>query len=322
MGSRFEAAALAVGVCLSAGAAAAHGVAGKRFFPATLATDDPFVAEELSLPTVSTLRKNPSEESPFPTRETEFSFDYAKRITPDLGFEIGQAFRHVAPQGGDTQIGFGNLELGLKYQFWKSAEHETILSAGVGFEIGGTGTSRVGAERFNNFSPSLFFGKGMGDLPDSLPWLKPVAITGVIGPSIPLRSSSNRYGVDEETGEPAVDVERHPNTFRYGFALEYSLPYLQASVRDVGLGAPFDRLVPLVEFAFETPLDRGQGGKTVGTINPGVIWYGQKIQLGLEAIIPVNTRSGRDVGALFQLHFYLDDIFPESIGKPIFGASR
>ena len=26
----------------------AHGFAGKRFFPATLATDDPFVADELS----------------------------------------------------------------------------------------------------------------------------------------------------------------------------------------------------------------------------------------------------------------------------------
>jgi hypothetical protein len=28
-----------------------HGFAGSRFFPATLSTDDPFVADELSLPT-------------------------------------------------------------------------------------------------------------------------------------------------------------------------------------------------------------------------------------------------------------------------------
>ena len=34
-------------------AAQAHGFAGKRFFPATLATEDPFVADELSLPTIS-----------------------------------------------------------------------------------------------------------------------------------------------------------------------------------------------------------------------------------------------------------------------------
>jgi hypothetical protein len=313
-----RAAALAMAGCALAGAATAHGVAGKRFFPATLATDDPFVAEELSLPTIATLRRNPSEESPSATRETEFSFDYAKRITPDLGFSVGQAFRHVAPKSGDSEIGFGNLEAQLKYQFFTSAEHETILSAGVGFEFGGTGTQRVGADRFNTLSPSVFFGKGMGDLPDSLPWLKPIAITGVLGPSIPLRSTSNTYDVDPDTGIITKGEQLHPNTFRYGFALEYSLPYLQASVRDIGLGAPFDRLVPIVEFAFETPLDRGEGGKTTGTINPGVIWYGQSVQLGLEAIIPVNTRSGRDVGAIFQLHFYLDDLFPNSIGRPIF----
>ena len=32
-----------------------HGFAGKRFFPATLSTDDPFVADELSLPTISSI---------------------------------------------------------------------------------------------------------------------------------------------------------------------------------------------------------------------------------------------------------------------------
>jgi hypothetical protein len=50
-------AAITLGVLASALLASnafAHGVAGKRFFPATLATDDPFVADELSLPTVST----------------------------------------------------------------------------------------------------------------------------------------------------------------------------------------------------------------------------------------------------------------------------
>ena len=38
---------------LASESAAAHGFAGKRFFPATISTDDPFVADELSLPTVS-----------------------------------------------------------------------------------------------------------------------------------------------------------------------------------------------------------------------------------------------------------------------------
>ena len=36
----------------------AHGYAGKRFFPATITTDDPFVADELSLPTVLYIKNN------------------------------------------------------------------------------------------------------------------------------------------------------------------------------------------------------------------------------------------------------------------------
>jgi len=38
---------------LSASSALADGFAGDRFFPATILTDDPFVADEMSLPTVT-----------------------------------------------------------------------------------------------------------------------------------------------------------------------------------------------------------------------------------------------------------------------------
>ena len=35
-----------------------HGFAGARFFPATIATGDPFVADELALPTVAFFKDN------------------------------------------------------------------------------------------------------------------------------------------------------------------------------------------------------------------------------------------------------------------------
>jgi hypothetical protein len=88
------------------------------------------------------------------------------------------------------------------------------------------------------------------------------------------------------------------------------------------LRAPFDRLIPLVEIALETPLDRGQGGQTTGTINPGLIWSGKYFQVGAEAIIPVNSRTGSDFGFIAQLHFYLDDLFPHSLGRPLFGGKK
>ncbi len=41
---------------LISAAVLAHGIAGDRFFPVTLAIDDPFVADELSLPTIAILK--------------------------------------------------------------------------------------------------------------------------------------------------------------------------------------------------------------------------------------------------------------------------
>ena len=80
-----------------------HGFARARFFPATLTTEDPFVADELSLPTISTIR-TPEDGG---TRETEFSADIAKRITPNFGLEIGEAFAVLNPDEGKTVNGFG-----------------------------------------------------------------------------------------------------------------------------------------------------------------------------------------------------------------------
>jgi hypothetical protein len=107
-----------------------------------------------------------------------------------------------------------------------------------------------------------------------------------------------------------------------GFAFEYSLIYLQNQIKDIGLRAPFDRLIPLVEVAIDDPLNRGQSGLITGTVNPGIIWSGKYVQVGAEAIIPINSRSGNDVGFIAQLHFYLDDLFPYSIGRPLFGGNK
>jgi len=128
--------------------------------------------------------------------------------------------------------------------------------------------------------------------------------------------------LNDATGEREIEIERHPNVLQWGFALEYSLIYLQEQVKDIGLSSPFDRLIPLVEFPFETPLNRGQEGQTTGTINPGLIWSGKYFQVGAEAVIPVNSRTGSNVGFIAQLHFYLDDLFPKTLGGPVFGQRQ
>jgi len=295
-----------------------HGFAGARFFPATLSTDDPFVSDELSLPTVSTIR-TPDDGG---TLETEISVDISKRITPDFAIEIGDSFTVLNPKEGRATNGFSNLELGGKYQILKNGEHETIVSIGLGVEIGGTGGRSVGADSFSTWTPGIFFGKGFGDLPTAGRFLKPFALTGQLGVAIPTSASTRTVTLDVQTGERDVDVEHHPDVLEWGFALEYSLIYLQSQVQDIGLREPFNRLIPLVEFALETPLNRGEEGETTGTINPGVIWAGKYFQVGVEAVVPVNERTGHNVGVIAQLHFFVDDLFPHSLGRPLFGGNE
>jgi hypothetical protein len=310
----------------------AHGTAGKRFFPTTLKIDDPFVSDELSF--LFSYIKGPGEVEESPTKFTTITGEYSKRITPSLGLSIGGEFRHLNPDEGTTENGFGNLELGAKYQLFTSAPHEALLSIGLEAEIGGTGSRSVGADSFSIISPGFLYGKGFGDLPESLSWLKPLAITGVFGVNIPTRSKNvathvheaNGEHADEANGEQmngnAVEIEReveyNPVTLSWGFTVQYSLQYLQAYVKDVGLGAPFDRMIFLVELPLETCLNRGCGGRTFGTVNPGLVWFGKYLQLGLEASIPINDRSGKNVGVQGLVHFFIDDLFPQSLGRPIF----
>jgi hypothetical protein len=300
------------------GRAYGHGFAGARFFPATLSTDDPFVSDELSLPTVSTIR-TPEDGG---TRETDVSVDISKRITPNFAIEIGDTFTALNPQDGPAVNGFGNLELSGKYQLLKNGVHEAIVSIGLGVEVGGTGSRSVGADSFSTWTPAIFFGKGFGDLSAELSFLKPFALTGQLGIAIPTSASTRSVTVDAQTGERETEIERNPDVLEWGFALEYSLIYLQSQVRDIGLRAPFDRLIPLVEFALESPLNRGAQGQTTGTINPGIIWAGKYFQVGVEAVVPINERTGNNVGVIAQLHFFVDDLFPHSLGRPLFGGNK
>ena len=301
-----------IGTLALADRAFAHGFAGKRFFPATVVTDDPFVADELSLPTISS-RKVAGEGDEPSARETDVSIDVSKRLTENFGFGIGGTYKAVKPDGGETQRGFDNLEASVKYKFYQNDEHEALLSIGIDADIGGSGAKRVGAESFSTFTPTLFFGKGFGDLPPEMRYLRPLAVTGLVGVGIPSRASSTTVSDEGDTL-----TERHPHTLEWGFAIEYSVPYLQSFVKDVGLREPFNRMIPVVEFSMSTALDRGASG-TTGTVNPGIIWAGQYVQLALEAVIPLNSRSGSGVGWIAQLHFFLDDMFPASIGRPLIG---
>jgi hypothetical protein len=289
--------------------AEAHGLIGKRFFPATLATDDPFVADELSLPTISYLKLRGTPDAP-PTKQIDLSGELSKRLSRDLGISLGGTFTMLAPDEGSSVSGFDNLEVSAKYVFFKNAPHELLLAIGLSWDVGGTGSKKVDAESFDTWTPQLFFGKGFGDLPDQLELMKPLAITGVLGLGVPSRVHTKTFETSDD-GEVDVKKPLNPTVFQWGFSVQYNLQYLQSYVRDVGIPAPINRMIPIVELALETPVDGRNAGRTTGTVNPGIIWFGRYFQLGLEAVIPINLDISKNIGALAQIHFYLDDILPQ-----------
>jgi hypothetical protein len=150
----------------------AHEIVGNRFFPATLTVDDPGVNDELAIPTVSYFTNGDA------AKELDISGDYSKRITADFAVGFGETWTRLKPPWMAAVSGFQNLDSGLKYRLYRNPEHEFVMSIGLGVEWGRTGAAGVGAERFNVYTPAFFFGKGLGDLPDTMGWARPLAVTG------------------------------------------------------------------------------------------------------------------------------------------------
>jgi len=192
-----HAALAALALLLPISSASAHCFVGARFLPATLNVDDPCVADELSLPTVSKF-KNGDDPS---ARQTDISAEFSKRITDTFGVSVGTAWTHLRPPGGPSVSGFQNVETSFKWQALTVPEHEFVMSVALNVEWGGTGAQSIGAERFNTYTPTLFFGKGFGDLPEAAGWMRAFAVTGQVGYAIPgRRSTINGIDIDPDTG--------------------------------------------------------------------------------------------------------------------------
>ena len=232
-------------------AASAHEIVGNRFFPATLAIDDPGVNDELAFPTVA-ISKTGDDPS---VKQLDISGEFSKRITEDFAVSFAPTWTRLYAPGGPNMTGasgFQNIETTFKYRVFKNDEHEFVMSVGLNIEWGGSGAQDVGAERFTVYTPTLYFGKGFGDLPASMGWARPFAITGQVGYAIP--GSSSTVTVDPDTGD--VDTEFNPRVLVWGGSLQYSLPYLKSAVVDLGLPDFVNHLIPIVEASLQTPVSQ------------------------------------------------------------------
>ena len=246
-----------------------------------------------------------------PATAWNVSAGVSKRITEDFGISIGDAWSQIRGPGGPTMAGFSDLETTLQYQLLKDRERELAMLLGLIVDWGGTGASNSGlGTPYSTLTPTYYFGKGFGDLLDEAGWLRAFAVTGQVGYQIPTRS----FDLVQNAFIPQVLV--------WGASIQYSMPYLKSEILDLQLPDFINHLIPIVEARMSTPVGNNFDNSfvTTGTINPGVIWVGSYFQVGLEAQVPVNAASGHGIGVLGQLHLYLDDIFPKTVGQPLLGG--
>ena len=175
---------------------------------------------------------------------------------------------------------------------------------GLIVDWGGTGASNSGiGTPYSLLTPTYYFGKGFGDLPDSAGWLRAFAVTGQVGYQMPTRS----FEVAQNAYIPQVLV--------YGGSLQYSMPYLKSEIQDSQLPDFINHLIPIVEAQLSTPVANNFGNSfvTTGTINPGVIWVGSYFQVGARSAGPGQPRQrhrrrrSRAVAPLSRRHVPDDD---------------
>ncbi|HEY1723417.1 MAG TPA: hypothetical protein VGG27_19390 [Magnetospirillaceae bacterium] len=284
--------------CLSATSAWAHAVCGNRVFPATLTMDDPGVGDELSLPTVQYARIPPSAGG---GETTTYGYEWDKTITEHFGFAINGDYV-TQSSGGVKDNGWDNVTLTLKDEVLCSQANEFMASIGIAREFAKTGSPQLlrdgVIDTVGNTAPTVYFGKGLGDLP--IGWARAFGITSEVD-----------YAFSDSPNAS-------PNELDYNFSLQYSIPYLQQHVKDLGLPDFVGHLTPLVEVTMSSP----NGQPTTGTIAPGVLYDADTWQFGIEATIPANsaTWQSQGFGFIAQFHLFLDDILPNSLGKPLFGG--
>jgi hypothetical protein len=302
---------IVLGMLAGVHSAYAHGIAGNRFFPGTLSFDDPAVADEAILPNFASF-KSPVDGGN--VVDNRFDWSFFRLLTPTLGVGVDSAWVY-RNWGNALRSGFDVTSLGIKGEVYRSDLHEMLVSARLGWGIGHSGAQGISANAPDLLQPGIFFGKGFGDLPDGLAWLRPFGITGAMTLDHPMTGNSINFGIDPQTGQLGPMLTRNVDILHWGFALEFSTLYLTSRFTPGKLpkDEPLNQLVPLVEFSF----DSVRGEKTLATMNPGLSYVAVSWQLAAEAIVPLNSETGRSIGARAQLLLFLDELIPSLFGKPL-----
>jgi hypothetical protein len=223
--------------------------AGDRVFPATLILPQIAPTDEAYIQGATPFSGTPV---PPNTNRTDVIWFYGKTLTERLGIRFRDVYTRLDPVGASSRYGWQTLTASAQYLALLDAPHEFLFSLGVDRQFGGTGAGRVQRPGFSGVgatTPSFYFGKGLGDL--DIGYLRPLAVSGTFGYLI-------------------ADKSPRPDVVMAGFAIEYSIPYLQSKVRAFDLPDPIRGLTPITELFLTTPSGQAHGTANTALIAPGV----------------------------------------------------
>ena len=279
--------------------AGAFVAAGDRVFPGTLILPQIAPTDEAYIQGATPFSGTPV---PLVTRRTDGIWFFGKTLTERFGIRFRDVYSRLDPVGRSSRYGWQTLTANAQYEAVLDAPHEFLFSVGVDRQFGGTGAARVQPRGFSAVgatTPSIYFGKGLGDL--DIGYLRPLAIAGTFGYLI-------------------ADKSPRPDVATAGFAIEYSIPYLESKVRALDLPDLIRGLTPITELFLTTPAGQPHGVANTALIAPGLTYAGEGWQFGIEAMIPMTRATGRGLGVTAQLHVWLDYFFPNGIGRPVFSS--
>ena len=191
------------------------------------------------------------------------------------------------------------LSVGVQRQF----------PSGAGGSAGYVLNAALGADNGGSTEPTVYFGKGFGDLPIGV--LRPFALTGELGYAI----ADQALKVTPATATPLNNG--NSNYWAGGLSLQYSIRYLSAQVKDYGLPDFVNKLTPLAELSYQSSASQPSQLATQYLWGVGINYTATTYAVTLEMLVPGNRETGSHLGAIAQFHLYFDDLFPKSLGAPV-----
>ncbi|HLH77879.1 MAG TPA: hypothetical protein VKV28_13840 [Candidatus Binataceae bacterium] len=277
----------------------AHGVVGDYIFLEPLIAEDPTPANELDIVQPSWVRGADGRTFTLATSIEKVigNGNQSDAWVPRWSVGAGSSWLYQSPKEGANQSGFDDLNLFLKYAFLVLPEHEFLLGAMVNLQLP-TGDPAVQTQNHTSLGPELVWEKALGDLPDwaALEYLRPLGFQGDCG-YLPALSGSTSHLLFADQ------------------VVEYSLPYLSNSVRDIGLPEPLRDMFLFTEFNY-SQLVAGPARQTFPNLlaTPGIAYVSYYFELSLGTQFALNRASVPGTHAAFigLLDIFYDAIFPQA----------